>query len=106
MKERYGLHGSLRANAGRGDELAGLLLEAAGALASNTDCLLYMVGRSAEDQDLVLVTEVWKTREAHDASLQDESVKALIQRGMPLIADMPASAEFVPDGGKGLNSSG
>ncbi|MCA1600431.1 MAG: antibiotic biosynthesis monooxygenase [Acidobacteria bacterium] len=104
MTERYGLHGSLRAKRGRGDALAELLLEAAAALNSNTDCMLYLVSRSPDDNDVVLVTEVWTTREAHDSSLQDEAVKALIQRGMPLIVDMPTSTEFLPAGGKGLTA--
>lgn len=103
MTERYGLHGSLRAKTGQGDALADLLLEAAASLNSNTDCILYLVSRAPDDNEVVLVTEVWTSREAHDASLQDAAVKALIQRGMPLIADMPTSTEFVPAGGKGLD---
>jgi len=98
MNERYGSHGSLRAKAGRGGDLEALLLEAAQALENNEDCLLYMVARSTEDKDLILVTEAWTSREAHGASLQDEAVKSLIQRGMPLIEQMSTLSEFVPAG--------
>jgi hypothetical protein len=46
VSELFGLHGRLLAQAERGDELEAILLEAAGALESNDDCLLY--AQSAE----------------------------------------------------------
>jgi quinol monooxygenase YgiN len=98
----YGLQGRFTAQPGRGDELAALLLEAADALGSHDDCLLYVIGRVPEDPDAVLVYEAWTSAEAHRASLELESTKEAIGRGRPLIAGMSERVEFEPAGGKGL----
>jgi quinol monooxygenase YgiN len=102
VSERFALHGCFRAHEGQGDALAAVLLEAADALEGNEECRLYLVSRSPDDADIVWVTEVWTSREAHAASLEDEAVRALVARGMPLIAGMPESRELRPAGGKGL----
>jgi quinol monooxygenase YgiN len=99
---RFGLHGRIEAQPGRGEELAQLLLEAAEGLGSNPDCELYVVARAEDDPDAVWVTEVWASREAHAASLEDEAVKAAIARGRPLIAGFSDRVETLPLGGKGL----
>jgi quinol monooxygenase YgiN len=96
------MHGRIVAQPGNGDQLAGLLLEAADGLEANADCLLYVVSRSFDDPDSVWVTEAWTDRAAHDASLQDSSARALIERAGPLIAEFADRAEFRPQGGKGL----
>jgi quinol monooxygenase YgiN len=103
----FGLHGRLLAQPGLGDELEAILLEAARALESNDDCLLYVVSRQPDEPDAVWVTEAWRSSEAHRASLEDESVRGLIQRAMPIIAELPDRAvELRPVGGKGLVSGG
>jgi quinol monooxygenase YgiN len=96
------MHGRIVAQPGQGDRLAEMLLEAAKGVEPNPDCLLYVVSRSLDDPDSVWVTEAWADRAAHDASLQDEAAKALIERARPLIADFADRAEFRPEGGKGL----
>ncbi len=98
----FGMHGRLIAKPGQGDQLAGMLLEAAATLADNEECLLYVVSRSLDDPDSVWVTEAWSDRAAHDASLTDERARALIERAGPLIASFADRAEFRPEGGKGL----
>jgi len=98
----YGLQGRFTAQPGKGDELAALLLEAAAALRSHDDCLLYLIGRVPGEPDAVLVYEVWTSSEAHRASLDLESTKEQIARGRPLIAGMSDRVEFEPAGGKGL----
>ncbi|MDQ4026865.1 MAG: antibiotic biosynthesis monooxygenase [Actinomycetota bacterium] len=102
MTSSYGMHGYLKAQPGQGDALAAVLLEAADALADVSECLLYVVSRSLDDEDTVWVTEAWSNRQAHDDSLKDERVKALIQRAMPLVAGPPEATELRPQGGKGL----
>jgi quinol monooxygenase YgiN len=96
------MHGCLKAREGQGDALAAVLLDAADALADVSECLLYVVSRSSDDEDMVWVTEAWTHQKAHDDSLNDERVKALIQRAMPLIAGPPEATELRPEGGKGL----
>ena len=100
---RFGLVGAFRAHPGRGDELADLLLQAAAALRANDDCELYVVNRAPGDPDVVWVTETWTSAEAHQASLDDERVRALITQARPLIAGLGERFELTPVGGKGLS---
>jgi quinol monooxygenase YgiN len=103
VSELFGLHGRLLAHPGKGNELEAILLEAARALSANDDCLLYVVSRQPDDPDAVWVTEAWTSREAHRASLENETTRAMIQRAMPLIAELPERGiELRPVGGKGL----
>jgi quinol monooxygenase YgiN len=102
MRATFGLHGSITAQPGKGEELGALLLEAAALLEDFDGCLLYVVSCSADDSDTLWVTEAWTDRDAHGASLQDERVRAIIQRARPLIAGMSGGTELVPLGGKGI----
>jgi quinol monooxygenase YgiN len=104
MPASFGMHGRIVAQPGKGDQLAGMLLEAARGLEPNPDCLLYVVGRSLDDPDSVWVTEAWTDRAAHDASLEDEAARALIGRARPLIASFADRAEFRVEGGKGVSA--
>ena len=98
----FGLQARFTAQPEKGDELAELLLEAAAALRSHDDCLLYVIGRDRDDRDAVLVYEVWTSSEAHRASLELDSTKEQIARGRPLIAGVSDRVEFTPSGGKGI----
>lgn len=49
------------------------------------------------------VTEVWDSKEAHDNSLQDEEVRSLISKAMPLLDGEPERGfELDVIGGVGL----
>lgn len=48
------------------------------------------------------MTETWNTKEAHDASLEPEEIKALVRQAMPLIASMSEQTELQVLGGKGI----
>jgi quinol monooxygenase YgiN len=98
----FGMHGAFKAQPGKGEELAGILLEAADGLRDFDSCLLYVVSRDAEDPDRIWVTEAWTDREAHAASLRQPGTPEMIARARPLIAGMEGRAEFEPLGGKGL----
>lgn len=100
----YGLHGSLKAHPGQRDALVGHLLEGARALQDFEGCYLYVVSEDAADPDVVWVTEVWESQEAHRASLALEAVQALIAAARSLLAALPEGGmELVPVGGKGLD---
>jgi quinol monooxygenase YgiN len=98
----YGLQGRFTAQPGKGDELAAILLEAAGSMSALDDCLLYVIGRVPDAPDAVLVYEAWTSQEAHDASLDVEGAQEMIARARPLIAGMSDRVEFKPVGGKGV----
>jgi quinol monooxygenase YgiN len=98
---KYGLIGKFTAHPGRRDELVAMLLRAAEALQSDPTCLQYVVGTTAEP-DAIWVTEVWTSKEAHDASLEPEETRALIQQAMPLVASMSDQTQLDVVGGKGV----
>ena len=100
--DRFALYGKLVAHPGERDALVEVLLEAADLLGEVPECHLYVVNILEDDPDAVWVTEVWSTAEAHAASLQDERVQAIVQRGRPLISDMPQQVKLKAIGGKGL----
>ncbi|MFC7373457.1 putative quinol monooxygenase [Fictibacillus iocasae] len=99
----YGLYGKLTAYEGKRDELAAVLLEAAQSMEAVDHCFLYVVNVSETEPDAVFIYEVWRDQSAHQASLQLDSVKTLIQNGKPLIAGMERMSILNPIGGKGLS---
>jgi quinol monooxygenase YgiN len=98
---KFGLYGKIIAHSGQRDALVAVLLEAAALMQHVPGCELYIVNVSATEPDTVWVTEVWSNRADHEASLTRDESKALIERGLPLIAG-GERIELVPIGGKGL----
>jgi len=97
----YGLVGKFIAHPGKKKDLIAILLEAANLLQENKDCLQYLIGEN-DEKETVIVSEIWTTQQAHDASLEPENIRALIKNAMPLIASMSQSAQFAILGGKGI----
>lgn len=98
---KFGLYGKITVHHGQRYDLVAILLEAAALMQSDPGCELYIVNVSATEPDTIWVTEVWSSQAAHQAALAREEIKALIQRGMPMIAG-GERIEVVPVGGKGL----
>lgn len=104
---KYGLYGKLKARAGKGDELATLLLQAAELVRAAKGCHLYIVSKDAKDGDTIWVTEAWDSKEDHDNSLKDKAVRALIMQAMPLLDGKPeGGTELVVLGGVGIEGDG
>jgi len=99
--DRFGMYGKVVAQAGRRRALVECLLEAGRLLTPLPGCELYIVNLASSEPDTVWVTEVWQSEADHDASLQLESVKALIARTRPLVAGFER-IRLIPVGGKGL----
>jgi quinol monooxygenase YgiN len=95
----YGLIGKMTAQPGRRDALVAILLEG---VTGMPGCLSYVVARDPGDADAVWITEVWASKEHHEASLSLPAVREAIAKGMPLIAGMEQHAETEPVGGHGL----
>ena len=89
---------------GRRDQLVGQLLNAARIVADAPGCEIYFVSVSPTEMDAVLVTEVWASKDLHDASLLVPAVKSLIQETRPLIAKFGEVVVTAPLGGKRLQS--
>jgi quinol monooxygenase YgiN len=102
MAGEYGLHVRFPALPGKADELEAVLLRAAESLKGSPECRLYVVGRSPGEENLVWVIEVWSSREAHAAGLQDPAAQAIIPRALALLDGRPQATELRPAGGKGL----
>ncbi|AWO00645.1 antibiotic biosynthesis monooxygenase [Chitinophaga alhagiae] len=98
---KYGYMGVLRAQPGKRDELAGILLEAAGGLQNYAGCLLYVVTKDEKDEDAVRVWEIWESKEEHDNSLKLPATRELITKAMPLLNGMPEGTALEVLGGKG-----
>ena len=98
----FGLVGKIKAQPGQRDALIDYLQKAATDLGDVDGCYIYIVNKATDDPDGIWVTEVWRSREDHQASLSLDSVKAIIAAARPLIAGMSDRIEMIPVGGKGL----
>jgi quinol monooxygenase YgiN len=67
---RVARYGKAVAREGRGGELAELLLAAAADLESDSGCELYLVNRQVGEPDVIWVTELWRSQNDLDASLE------------------------------------
>jgi quinol monooxygenase YgiN len=95
----YGLIGSMTATPGKGDSLAGYLLEGLSDMPGN---LSDVVAKDPANPDKLWITEVWDSAESHMASLKLPQVQAAIAKARPIIAAMGDRQETVPVGGVGL----
>lgn len=102
---RFGLHGTLIAHPGQRDALANVLLDAAKVVSKLPGCEIYFVSTDEKDPNAVHVTEVWKAEADHKASLQMPDVRALIEKGRPMVAGFGASTRLIPLGGHGLDAA-
>lgn len=98
----YGLMGKIVAQDGQREVLLAHLLQAAQQLSSLASCYLYVVSKATDDDHAIWVTEVWQSKDAHQASLQQTAIQELIAAARPLMAGMGERIEFDPIGGKGL----
>ncbi|MEJ8800689.1 putative quinol monooxygenase [Pontibacter sp. H249] len=87
--QKYGLHGKLQAQEGKGNELASILLQASKLVSTAKGCHLYLVSKDAQNSDSIWITEVWDSKEDHDNSLQLDGVGSLISQAIPLLASKP-----------------
>jgi quinol monooxygenase YgiN len=95
----YGLIGKVKTIEGKRDEFIKLLLEGTGAMPG---CLSYIVATDPSDVTAVWITEVWDSKESHEASLKLTAVQTAIARGRPMIAGFGERFITEPVGGHGL----
>lgn len=100
----YGMQGKLLAKPGERAPFVAILREAAAIVGRMEGCHLYVVSEDLSDPEAIWVFEVWDSKAAHDASLQDDSVRALIARAMPLMGGPPDGIELEVVGGHGLEN--
>jgi quinol monooxygenase YgiN len=96
----FGLIAKIKTSAGQRDALIAVLLEGT---ESMPGCHSYVVSKDRADPAAIWITEVWRDREAHRASLALASVQQAIARARPLIAAFGERFETEPIGGLGLS---
>jgi len=100
----YALFGNFTVEAKDKETLASILQQAAEILQTNDDCMQYLVSDSGSETE-VWVWEVWTDKQAHDDSLKNEELLALIMDAKPMITGMAPQTELTILGGKGLTST-
>lgn len=83
---------SLTAKNGQRDELAAIL---AGASEGLPGCRSYVVALDTSRDDMIWVTEVWDSKELHEASLKTPKVMDAIARGRPLVTNFGTKVETI-----------
>jgi quinol monooxygenase YgiN len=97
---RVARYGKAIARQGAGRELAELLLAAAADLEGDPGCELYLINRQAGRPDVIWVTELWRSQEDLDGSLERIRGSAGVAAAMALVEDWEM-VELEPLGGKG-----
>jgi quinol monooxygenase YgiN len=95
----HGLIGKMIAKDGQREALIAIMLES---IADMPGCRSYIVARDPVDPAVIWITEVWDSKESHQASLALPGVKAAIGRAKPLIAGFGDYTVTDPVGGVGL----
>lgn len=98
---KYGYLATMRTRPGTRDEVVRLLLTDPDALRP-LGCHVYAVGVSDSDPDLIWVSEVWDSKEAHQASLEHPATKAAIAAAMPMLTGEFTGQELTVPGGLGV----
>jgi len=99
----YGYQVTMRTKAGQRDDVVAILLGGVDGLRA-VGCQLYVVSVSETDTDLIWVSEVWDSKQSHDASLQLPETKAAIARAMPMLTGDFTSQELTVVGGLGVTA--
>jgi quinol monooxygenase YgiN len=98
MKITHGFHATMAALPGKADELIAALLDAPSL--PNDDCVVFLVGRSASNPDVVHVTEGWVTEEAHTRFFNSEEARAFTAGIQQLVTGDSQYTDEIPIGGK------
>ena len=97
----YGYLGSMRSQPGKRDEVVAILLGGLDQLRT-AGCVKYTVGISPGDDVTIWTSEVWGSKEQHDASLQLPWATEAIARAMPMLTGDFTCVETTVLGGIGL----
>ena len=102
---RVARYGKMFAREGEGPKLAEVLLAAAGELASEPGCELYLVNHQAGNPDILWVTELWRSQADLDATISRISGSAQVAAAMSLVQHVEM-IELELLGGKGPEAAG
>ena len=100
--EMYGLIGKMMTVPGQRDAFVEILLGGTGGMPG---CLSYIVAKDPTDENALWITEVWKDKASHEASLSLPPVREAIAKGRAMIAGFGDRIITTPIGGVGLTRS-
>ena len=98
---RYGRTGSMKTTQGHRDDVVAILLSGADGL-RQAGCDLYVVALDPADDVTIWVTEVWRSKEDHAASLRLPETQAAIATAMPMLTGDFTAQETSVVGGLGV----
>lgn len=98
-QQMYGLITSMTAVPGRRDDLIAILMAS---VSNMPGCLSYVVAKDSKDENTIWITEIWDSKESHDASLSLPGVRQAISAGRPMISAFGNQVITIPVGGYGL----
>ncbi|HZD73773.1 MAG TPA: antibiotic biosynthesis monooxygenase [Actinomycetota bacterium] len=98
----FALLNQLITKPGQRDRVVQVLVESGKLFDDNPACILYLVGESSDDPNLVWVVDLWTSREAHAEALEAPELRPYVEQAMPMLEGMPKQIEIRPIGGKGL----
>lgn len=97
----YAMTGTLVAQNGCRSQLVQVLEQASRVVGQIPQCRMYIVHEDLANETHVWVYELWDDKQAHDESLNNEEVRALIAKARPYLAAAPGGAELKVVGGHG-----
>jgi quinol monooxygenase YgiN len=89
----YLLHGHLVAKPNTGLQLTEILDKASELVSTAKGCHLYALSSNSTNPDLIWITEIWDSKEDHDASLSLPGVRELISQAIPLLSSAPQKGQ-------------
>ena len=98
-KAMFGMIGKMTTAPGKRADVISLLLQA---VQQMPGCLSYVVAQDAADENGIWITEVWDSKESHDASLDLPEVRKAIAAARPMIIGLSNDVITTPVGGYGL----
>jgi len=98
----YALINKLTAKPGQRDRVAQILIESGKLFDDNAACIISMVSESAQDANVLWVTDLWTSRDEHEAALKQPELRPFVEEALPLLEGMPEQIEIRPIGGKGF----
>lgn len=99
---KHGFHAKVTAKRGMGDALVEFLFSAPSF--ENPDCLVFLIGRSASDRDVIFITEGWSSEAAHSRFRATELAKSYITKLGRLTHGESSIIDEIPIGGKAVLS--